>query len=176
MLLVIIPSITVIKRYFNKVKLDHRVKTPTKSKTSDQSKLYNCILANDNILCENGLSKPAEVWNGIRLKLNFYWWYARCKVFWWFVVWNMIYSIPCNHNLHSNMNLIWKWFLWLVSALDRYHYQMTQYLHSIHSCSFIGSSKIVYKNPYSYFDYVSINITNLWSDQDQLQAFIQGVP
>merc|ERR1712106_122003 len=60
-LLVIIPSITVIKRYFKKVKLDHRVKTPTKSKPSDQSKLYNCILANDNILCENGLSKPAEV-------------------------------------------------------------------------------------------------------------------
>ena len=60
-LLVIIPSITVLKRYFNKVIIDKRLQSCTKYKRSDKSKVYKVIVANEGIVRENGCNKPAEV-------------------------------------------------------------------------------------------------------------------
>ena len=60
-LLVIIPSITVLRRYFNKVIIDKRLQTSTKYKKGDKSKVYKVILANEGNVRENDHSKPVEV-------------------------------------------------------------------------------------------------------------------
>eukprot|EP00092_Neocalanus_flemingeri_P033202 GFUD01036108.1.p1 GENE.GFUD01036108.1~~GFUD01036108.1.p1 ORF type:complete len:866 (+),score=215.26 GFUD01036108.1:359-2956(+) len=60
-LLVIIPSITVLKRYLEKVNLGKRVQTCTTNKASDKSKVFQATLANEDITCENGCDHPAEV-------------------------------------------------------------------------------------------------------------------
>ena len=56
LLLVIIPSVTLLGRYLSKVNINQRMKTGYKTK--EKTKLYNEVLANEDAI-ENG--KPEEV-------------------------------------------------------------------------------------------------------------------
>jgi hypothetical protein len=55
-LLVIIPSVTLLKRYASKVNINQRMKTGYK--TQEKTKHYKEVLANEDVI-ENG--KPEEV-------------------------------------------------------------------------------------------------------------------
>jgi len=61
LLLVIIPSSALLKRYLQKVNLNQRVKTHTNYKPRDKSIVYTGILANEKSICENRRGKPIEL-------------------------------------------------------------------------------------------------------------------
>ena len=56
-LLVIIPSVTLLRRFASKVNINQRMKTGHKT---EKTKLYKEVLANEDVI-ENGSVKPDEV-------------------------------------------------------------------------------------------------------------------